>query len=338
MSFETLGYKLVELQPSHEQREAQKERELQLLEHDHEKAVAEFASQREAREARKAKAFGVVVGCMDERNTFQNEATGEPLGAVESFSSPGGRVTAETLIRLYSPQIEEARKAGKEINLYLLPHKCSGDGHAGCAAFKNDNQALTEYFSGLTADLKSRPEFAGVNFVTAFYDTDDHGLEPIGDSKIPTAADYAKNRLVESVGISDADSSGPKDRVHAGNRIYVGELPRAWSATRNAAYHLHPGMPAEELLEGVALAVRVIKTHSHVKLREKPVVIQLDVPVGDEAPVPMTDGELLKRLNASPLLKGIELTADELLVVRTETDKESWQGRVSGQEEMKQAA
>ncbi|MBI5654083.1 hypothetical protein HZC53_00285 [Candidatus Uhrbacteria bacterium] len=328
MSFETLS-DLKELPVSHAEREAQKERELQLLEQDRTKAVAEFASQREAREARRAKAFGVVVGCMDERNTFQNEATGEPLGAVESFSSPGGRVTAETLLKLYGPQIEEARKSGKEINIYLFPHKCSGDGHAGCAAFKNDEAALTEYFSNLATDLKSRPEFAGANFVTAFYDTDDHGLEPIGDSIIPAAADYARNRLVESVGISKADGVGPKDRVHSGNRIYVGELPRAWSATRNAAYNLHPGMPVEELLEGVALAVRVIKTHSHVKLREKPVVIQLDSPVGSEDPIQMTDEKILERLNASPLLKGIELTADELLVVRSETDKESWQGSIS---------
>lgn len=338
MSHETFSDQRIDLPPTRERRKEQKERELQLLEQEHEKALGEFASQREAREARKAKAFGVVVGCMDERNTFQSEATGEPLGAVESFSSPGGVIEPETFIKLYGEKIEEARKTGKEINVYLLPHKCSGDGHAGCAAFKNDEKALTAYFSKLAAELKSRPELAGVNFVTAFYDTDDHSLEPIGDSGIPAAADYAHNRLVESVGVASAEGRGPKDRIHAGNRIYVGELPRAWSATRNAAYHLHPGMPAEELVSGIALAVRVIKTHSHVKLHDKPVVIQFDSPVGSEAPVPMADAELLERLNASPLLKGIELTADELLVVRTETDKESWQRKVAGQEEIKQAA
>lgn len=328
MNFETPS-DLKEIPVSHVERETQKERELQSLERDHAEALEAFASQREAREARRAQAFGVIVGCMDERNTFQPEATGEPLGAIEIYSSAGGRVTPETLLALYGQQIAEARQAGKEINIYLITHKSKDDAKAGCAAFKNEEDASAEYFSDLAANLKDHPEFSGANFVTAFYDTDDHSLEPIGDSAIPAQADFARNRLVETAGVSQAEGEGSLDRFHAGNRIYVGETPRAWIARRNKAYHLQPGMPSEELLEGIALAARVVKTHSHVKLRENPIVIQLDSHAHGEAPLDLSDTQLLEHLNASPLLKGIELTPDELLVVRTMTDRDSWQGSIS---------
>jgi len=163
--------------------------------------------------------------------------------------------------------------------------------------------------------------------LTAFYDTDSHALQPFHGAEVPKEAVYAGNRLREQVGVATEGGKNAADRAHSGNRIYVGDLPRAWTARRNAAYHLHSGMEAEELLEGIALAVRVIKTHSHVDVLRQPIVVQVDRHPGDSAAVGLRDEDILRRLNASPYLEGIALTPEELLVIRTETDPATWKGQ-----------
>ncbi len=307
-------------------RTEQKHLAIETLEIDHTTALAEYEVTRAAREERRTKAFGIHVTCMDERDTFAAEATGEPLGALELFATPGGRTTPEELLRAYGPQLKEAREAGKELRVWLMPHHCTADSHAGCAAFAMDEAAQTAYFTKLADDLRSCSEFEGVQVLTAFYDTDMHGLTPFHGTEIPKDVMYAGNHLRETVGISREGGLGADDRSHAGTRVYIGDRPRAWVARRNAAYHLSPEMDREELFEGAALAVMVMKTHSHTDMIRVPVVIQIDRRLGMEDIVGMSDVELLKRFNASPILRGIELTSDEFFVVRTETDPASWEG------------
>lgn len=310
-----------------ESREAQKEQALRVLEADHNVALNAFESTAAEREKRRSEAFQVHVTCMDERDTFASEATGEPLGAMELFASPGGRIAPETFVRLYGQGIAEAKKAGKEITVHLMPHTCSGDAHAGRAAFKTDEKAQIDYFTKLADELRGRPELEGAKILTSFYETDTHELVPFGGSVVPPAAAEAADVLREEHGVSGKGGEGESDRQHAGSRVYVGDLPRAWTARRNAAYHLHPGMEREELFEGIAFAIKVMKAHSHADLAKMPIVIQLDAHPGEQG-IGMTDAGLLKRLNASPLLKGIEVKANDVLVVRTETDPETWEGNI----------
>ncbi len=319
-------------------RAEQKQHALEGLDQDHAAAIAAYEAQKEAREARRAEAFGIHVTCMDERDTFAGEATGEPLGALELFATPGGRTTPDELLKAYGSQLEAARKAGKELTIWLMPHHCAADSHAGCAAFAADEAAQTEYFTKLSDDLRSRPEFDGVNILTAFYDTDAHALKPFHGTELPERAVHAAGPLAGQTGVSSAEGKAELDRSHAGTRVYVGDRPRAWVARRNVTYHLSPEMESDALLEGIALAVKVMKTHAHADLSRTPIVIQIDRHPGTEDVIGMADADLLERLNVSPLLKGIELTPDEMLVVRTETDPATWQGQRLEGEEIAEAA
>lgn len=301
---------------------------LQLLHQDHELALEALRCEAAAREARRAQAFQILVTCMDERNTFATDAIGEPLGAVEIFSSPGGKVIPETILRIYGQQLEEARTRGKEILLYLIPHCCHADAHAGCAAFQTDERAQEAYFSQLADSLHAHPAFAGVSIVTAFYDTDTHELFPFHGTTLSAKMNAAAERLRREKGEGKEGVKGEWDRQHAGNRCYIGVTPRAWTARRNRAFHLHSGMNSEELLEGIALAIKVMKTHSHVNLHTTPIVIQIDRQQGQASPITMKDAELLARLNASSFLHGIEVSEKGVLIVRTETNPETWEGRV----------
>lgn len=318
----------------------QKEQQIDVLRRDHERALEEFFSSKEERESRKGEAFQIHVTCMDERDTFASEATGEPLGSMELFASPGGKVTPEKLVELYGKQLAEARAAGKELAVYLMPHTCGADNHAGCAAFKTDEKAQEAYFSQLADGLRARPEFAGTKIVTAFYDTDSHEMRPFHGSMVSKQADDAAVRLRSEKGEGKEEAKGDWDRAHAGNRIYVGDLPRAWTARRNAAYHLHSGMDRQELVDGIALAVKVIKVHSHVDLASTPIVIQLDAALGSRDAFAMSDEDILMTLNASPNLAdaALKVHPEEVMIIRTQTNPETWEGTILGQETMQQAA
>ncbi len=316
-----------------------KQKELLILQKDHLQALKEFLESEEAREDRLAKAYAVHVTCMDERDRFSIDATGEPNGVVETFASPGGCFTqdrdakngAKKLMEIYGKDIEQAKKNGKEIVIYLMPHTCFADNCAGCAAFNSDEEAEYEYFSNLADELKKIPELADANLHTDMYDTDTHEVVPfhghVHDPIHGAAADY----LQREKGIATNAEVDEWDRFHAGYRIYVGSRPLAWTPRRNVAYHLHDEIDAEELLEGIALAIKIIKTHSHADLEEHPIVIQIDHVFGKTSVIDLDDETLIKRLNESKLLKdaAIELTKDDVLIVRTETDPQSWEGQVT---------
>ncbi len=315
-----------------------KQKELLILEKDHMLALKEYLETAEEREARIEKALIIHVTCMDERDRFAIDATGEPYGSAEMFASPGGCFTqdrdpvngAKKFLEIYSKKIEQAKKDGREVVVYLMPHTCFADNHAGCAAFAADEEAEYNHFSALADELAKLPEMEGVVIHTDMYDTDTHELVPFhGDAMLPAynqAADY----LQQEKGIATNAEVDEWDRFHAGYRIYVGNVPLAWTPRRNVAYHLHNKMDKEELLEGIALAVKIIKTHSHADLEEHVMVLQLDHAYGDDTDINMSDEELIGRLNESSKLKeaGVELTANDILIVRTETDPATWEGQV----------
>jgi hypothetical protein len=316
-----------------------KQKELLILQKDHLQALKEFLESAEAREERLGKAYSIHVTCMDERDRFAVDATGEPNGAVELFASPGGCITQDRDVvngskkfwEIYGKEIERAKKDGKEIVIYLMPHTCFADNCAGCAAFNSDEEAEYQYFSNLADELKKIPELDGATIHTDMYDTDTHEVVPFHGHVHDTIHGVAADYLQREKGIATNAEVDEWDRFHAGYRIYVGSRPLAWTPRRNVAYHLHDEIDAEELMEGIALAVKIIKTHSHADLEEHPIVIQIDYVFGKTSVIDLDDESLIKRLNESKLLKdaSLELSKDGVLIVRTETDPQTWEGQVT---------
>jgi len=310
--------------------------ETEVLQKDHEVALKEYKEAETKRNERKAQAYGLHVTCMDERDTFSSDATGEPLGFLDLFASPGGCLTqnrdpdkgTRTLLDLYGQKILDAKTAGKKTVIYLIPHSCAADSHAGCAAFKSNEEAERIYFAELALSLELLPELSGTEIFTCMYDTDSHQLTPFGGSEVPEFAEQAAERLKNEKGIASADKTGDWDRLHSGNRIYVGDLPRAWTPRRNVAYHLYNKMDQQELINGIALACKIIKTHSQVNLDEKNIVIQLDSHTGEQPALPFSNQELIEMLNGSLNLKGYELDPEKIIIIRTQTDPNTWEGDI----------
>jgi len=314
-----------------------KQRELLILQKDHLQALKEFLETQSEREERMEKAYIVHVTCMDERDRFAVDATGESYGAAEMFASAGGCITqdrdakhgAEKFIKIYGKQIEQAKKDGKQIVIYLMPHTCFMDNCAGCAAFAGDEEAEYAYFSALADELKNLPELADATVHTDMYDTDTHEVVPFHghehDESHAQAADY----LQSEKGMATNAEVDEWDRFHAGYRIYVGSRPLAWTPRRNVAYHLHDGIGEEELIDGIGLALKIIRTHSHADLDEHMPVLQIDHVFGNEVALDMSDEELIKKLHETKHLKeaGIELTKEDILIIRTETDPNTWEGK-----------
>ena len=299
-------------------------------------AQKSFIEQKEARDARKKEAFMIHVTCMDERDRFAPTVTGEPCGSIELYASPGGCFTqdrdplrgAQELINIYEKDIKQAQEENKEVIIYLMPHTSYADNKAGCAAFKSDEDAEIKYFSDLADELKKIPLTQSATIYTVMYDTDDHHLVSFHDSKLPPKYENVLEKVRETAGISDEGKKDDLDRFHGGYRVYIGQLYHAWNPRRNVSYFLHDKMDKEELLEGIALALNIIKTHSHANLEEVPMTIQIDRLIGEEDKLKMTNEELINRLNESPLIKdaGLNITAEELLIVRSETNPETWEG------------
>jgi len=317
--------------------EEKKQKELLILQKDHLQALKEFLETAADREARMEKTFIVHATCMDERNRFAIDATGEPYGAAEMFASPGGCFTqdrdaahgAKKFMEIYGKQVQAAIKDGKKIVIYLMPHTCFADNHAGCAAFGGDEEAEYSHFAALADELKKVPELAEAVIHTDMYDTDTHDVVPFHGHEHDKAHGIAADYLQREKGIATNAEVDEWDRFHAGYRIYVGSRPLAWTPRRNVAYHLHDGMDKEELLEGIALAIKIIKTHSHADLDEHVITLQIDHTFGSEATLDMDDEALIKRLNESKLLQeaGISIDHDSILIIRTETDPENWEGQ-----------
>ncbi|MEO5927582.1 MAG: hypothetical protein ABIO72_02665 [Patescibacteria group bacterium] len=331
MSMESLPSSLEPAQrerhPSHHEREIQKKEALKALASDHEGAFKEFEAAKDAREKRRAEVFQVHVACMDERNTFASEATGEPLGSMELFASVDGALSADhdpktgadAFLKMYGDGFRKAKEEGKERVVWLMPHSCSGDSDAGCAGFATDEDAQRAYFRSLASELASRPELEGAKIHAAMYDTDTNELASFDGQELPLATKDAVSRLQITKGIVGDSEEPEHDQAHAGNRLYVGTMPRVWTAERNHAYHLSSLIERDELLSGITLAVNAIKTHSHVDTNKVPIVIQLDR--SNEQPgLEISNEELLTRLNLQP---------DEAMVVRSQTDPERGEGHVA---------
>ncbi|MFZ6015607.1 MAG: hypothetical protein ACOYUZ_04625 [Patescibacteria group bacterium] len=315
-----------------------KHKELLILAKDRAQAQKEYLQAGIEREERQRQALIIHVTCMDERDRFAVDATGEPYGAVEMFASPGGCFTqdrdavngAKKFLEIYGKQIEAAKKDGKQIVIYLMPHTCFADNHAGCAAFAGDEEAEYAYFSSLADELKKLPELVEAVIHTHMYDTDTHELVPFHGDAMQDAYHKATDYLQREKGMASNAEEDEWDRFHAGYRVYIGGLPLAWTPRRNVAYHLHDKMEKEELLEGIALAVKIIKTHSHADEDVHPVVIQIDHAFGREPAIDLDDQALVDRLNASKLLidANVKISLDDVLIVRTQTDPESWDGEI----------
>nr|MBD3281850.1 hypothetical protein [Candidatus Uhrbacteria bacterium] len=313
-----------------------KQKELLILQKDHLQALKEFLETQSEREERMEKAFIIHVTCMDERDRFAVDATGEPYGSAEMFASAGGCLTqdrdakhgAEKFVEIYGEQIRQAEKDGKEIVVYLMPHTCFADNCAGCAAFSGDEEAEYVYFSALADELKKLPELSDAKIHTDMYDTDTHEVVPFHGHDHDEAHARAADYLQSEKGMATNAEVDEWDRFHAGYRIYVGGKPLAWTPRRNVAYHLHGGIGEKELIDGIALAMKIIKTHSHADLEEHVPVLQIDHVFGDDPVLDMDNEKLLAKLNESKQLKdaGIELVEDDIFIVRTETDPKTWEG------------
>lgn len=314
-----------------------KQKELLILQKDHLQALKEFLETQSEREERMEEALIIHVTCMDERNRFAVDATGEPYGAAQMFASAGGCITqdrdvvngAKKFLEIYGKDIEQAKKEGKEIVVYLMPHTCFADNCAGCAAFGGDEEAEYVYFSALADELKKLPELADATLHTDMYDTDTHEVVPFHGHEHNEAHARAADYLQSEKGIATNAEVDEWDRFHAGYRVYVGSRPLAWTPGRNVAYHLHDGIDEAELIDGIALALKIIRTHSHADLKEHLPVLQIDHVFGSEPVLDTSNEELIGKLNATKHLKeaGIELTEHDIFIVRTETDPNTWEGR-----------
>ena len=319
-------------------REEQKQQELELLQQGQKESQIKFESTSAEREARQEKVCSFHVTCMDERDRFAPDATGEPFGSMNLFASPGGCITqdrdatngAKKFLEIYGDEIRDANANGKKIIIDLMPHTCFKDNHAGCAAFGGDEEAEYAYFTALKDALLKLPELEKAEIRTTMYDTDTHDLIGFAGFEVDEKSHEVSAKIRRDEGEASNEYEDEWDRFHSGYRVYVGSLPHAWCPNRNLAYHLHEKMDYEELLEGIALAAKIILTHSHVPIEEKPIVIQIDRLFGYDPAIQLEDDELLARLNKSPLLKdaGIELKDEDVLIVRTQTDPDSWQGEI----------
>ncbi|GEM_PF-2015518 len=315
-----------------------KRKELLILKKDHMLALKEFLETQTERKARMEEALIIHVTCMDERNRFAVDATGEPYGSVELFASPGGCFTqdkdpvngAKKFLEIYGKKIEQAKKDGRKVIVYLMPHTCFADNYAGCSIFMNNEEATYSYFSALADELKKLSEMDEVIIHTSMYDTDTHELVPFHGDTMLTAFNQATDYLQREKGMASNAEIDEWDRFNAGYRIYIGSSPLAWNPRRNVAYYLHNKITKEELLKSIALAIKIIKIHSHADLDEHVVVLHLDYVYGDDVDLNMDDIQLIDRLNQSIELKeaNIELSKDNLLIVRTETNPNTWEGQI----------
>ncbi len=271
----------------------------------------EIEQRREVRES-------VVVDCMDERDTATEESLGLLPGEAEVYGSAGGKVDPEQFEKLYGAKLAAAERSGKESVVYLTTHE-SSDGHdLGCAAFKNDMPAQIRYFKALKEQIADKHPKTKVHVLS--FDTSTGALAPIS----PDDRDQVIGRI-----LSKPHPDRVKDAAHAGYGIYVGGAHRAWAPARNAYFNISAENP--DIVGNAGIALAVMEHHSEVDLSKKPVVLHVDYPkFPDAARTESARENLNKQVDA--LLAGPEFKAladsGALKVVKTETDTETWQGRM----------
>lgn len=261
----------------------------------------------------------IVVTCMDERNTYIEQALGFVPGYAEVYASGGGKVSTETFHAIYGDGISAAIAGGKLVSIFLVPHECSHDDRLGCAAFANDKEAQRAFFTDLKKNLSERYPNAEVH-VSAFCTTT-HNLRDI---------DVENTELYTTVRDENTKfENRAEDVAHAGHGIYVGDAYRAWVPERNNYFRLSSQSSS---IDGDALiALTVMEHHSDVDLSITPTVLHIDYPTYTDAA--RTDAA---RANMDARLETflsnpdvvVRLASGRLKVVKTETDIATWQGNL----------
>jgi hypothetical protein len=279
-----------------------------------------FRAAKEEIARRRAEREHVVVTCMDERAAHVDEVLGHLPGEAPVYASGGGKIDIDTFEALYGDRLAACGKTGKTARVFLVPHECSHDGRLGCAAFGNDTEAQRQFFTDLKREILERHPGARVHVLAMC--TTKHDLRVIDV--------HAKDAHLRQV---HAASSGfnplVEDTQHAGYGIYLGDAYRAWVPGRNSYFRLSALNP--DIAGNAAIALKVMGHHSDVDLSTKPVVLHADYPayadaVWTEAARMNIDGQLNAFLS-SPAARE-KAAAGALKVIKTETDTETWEGKV----------
>lgn len=281
---------------------------------------AAYRAARQEISERRASREHFVVTCMDERAAHIEEALGLLPGQPHVYASGGGKIDPGTFRALFGGRIAACEKEGKTAHVFLVPHECSHDERLGCAAFSNDTEAQKDFFTELKHAILERHPKAYVHVIAMC--TTVHCLREIHvhdeDDHLP--------HLRASNG-----SFRPQfeDVQHAGYGIYVGDAYRAWVPGRNAYFRLSAENP--DLAGNAGIALTVMQHHSDVDLASKPVILHADYPIYADAA--RTDaarrnmGEQLGAFLEDPAVRE-KMMAGTLRMVQTETDTETWEGKL----------
>ncbi|MFH1047945.1 MAG: hypothetical protein V1738_06615 [Patescibacteria group bacterium] len=269
----------------------------------------------------------VVLACMDERCTNTEEALGLQSSAVRRIATGGGKISPEDFMSLLG--LTAGPLAGKGDTLYLSTHEVIGRPELGCAAFKNDIAAQERFFLDLKAKLTPSLPEAFIHVLSM--DTSTSELRVI-------SPDERDTRFTDLVARGGQPHPRLADEAHAGYGIYVGEAYRAWSAARNAYFHISASAPS--LAGDLDIAIGVILHHSTVDLSDKTIVLQIDEPTSWNG-FPAGAAERLSSTIESFLAKPdvAELLANGTIrIVRTTTDLDTHEGKVIQSEKLVEMA
>ncbi len=287
------------------------------------------AAEAEARTERRYERLTIISTCMDERAFGVEEAYGLLPGEAEVYASGGGKIDAGKFGQLYGKMIEGALQERKTVEVYLTPHECREGAHLGCAAFKNDTEAQKAFFGELKLSLEAG--YPGINVHVLAIDTSTDHLRRVDVHP----QDEALEPMLE---VNEKNGVEYGDAGHAGYGIYVGDAYRAWVPERNAYFRLSAMNP--DIAGNADIALTVMGAHSNVDLSEKPIILQIDYPIYEdaartEAARRNIDAQLQAFLAGEAAKE--KLAAGDLRVVKTETDMRSWNGKIVP-EEMRLAA
>jgi len=296
-------------------------KELKDLPERNRRLAAAYQADAAERERRQHRRQTIVTSCMDERTAFTEEALGLHPGEAEVLASGGGRIGIEDFKRIYGETLKKAEAEGKETEICLVTHKCAGDSHKGCAAFANDVEAQTKYFTALKEELGK--EFPNAKTDILMLDTTAYGLEPIEvDAKDARLAKVLENG-------SGLRGFRAKEEAHAGNGIFIGDAYRAWVPDHNSYFRLSALNP--DIVGNVGIALNVMEGHSVVDLSQKPIILHVDYPeYADKERTTAARASIDAAVKAvSELPAAAKRLADgSLRLVRSATNMQTWEGKL----------
>lgn len=260
---------------------------------------------------------GIIVACMDERNTWTEEALGLAPHRVFRFASGGGKIGAADFVRLFTGALASLPPTGRRV--FLMTHEVVGRPDLGCAAFKNDMAEQERYFKALRRELSARLPGTAIHALSL--DTSTLAVRPIetddGDGE------YG-DRLRAGI---PAGSAAPEVQGHAARGIYVGEAYRAWVTERNTFFHVSAIAPS--LSGDLDIALSVILHHSDAVLDEEhPLVLHIDYPSGNGT-IGIADAvdKTVDAFLESPELRDLR-DRGLLAVIKTSTDVGTWSAQL----------